>query len=108
MSEEEFSSSATSEEDVVTLMIVVRMSSRILRRFFFVTFSFERNSAAVLTEPVTCAILKTNCNTNSHAFHSAGGIAFVWKNDVKDLFSVRTIVGIVASHKMYVEFQNSM
>ena len=59
------SSSATSEEDVVTSIGVVWISSRILRRFFSVTLgsSLERKSAAVLTEPAMCAILKLNCNT---------------------------------------------
>ena len=59
------SSSATSEEEVVTLICVVWISSLILRRIFSVTLSssLERKSAAVLTEPAMCAILKLNCNT---------------------------------------------
>ena len=59
------SSSATSEDDIDTSMGVVCTSSRILRRIFSVTFSsnLDRKSAAVLTEPAICAILKLNCST---------------------------------------------
>ena len=59
------SSSATSEEEVVTSIGVVWISSLILRRIFSVTLSssLERKSAAVLTDPAICAILKLNCNT---------------------------------------------
>ena len=62
---ENSSSSATSEEDVVTSMGVVCTSPRILRQIFSVTFNYiwERKSAAVLTEPAICAILKLNCST---------------------------------------------
>ena len=58
-------SSATSEEEVFTSIGVVWISSLILRRIFSVTFSssLERKSAAVLTDPAMCAILKLNCNT---------------------------------------------
>ena len=60
-----FSSSATSEEEVVTSMGVVWISSLILRRIFSLTLSSsqERKSAAVLTDPAMCAILKLSCNT---------------------------------------------
>ena len=59
------SSSATSEKEVVTSIGVVWISSLILRRNFSVTLisSLERKSAAVLTDPAICAILKLNCNT---------------------------------------------
>ena len=59
------SSSATSEEDVVTSIGVVWISSPILRRIFSVTLisSLESKSAAVLTDPAICAILKLNCKT---------------------------------------------
>ena len=59
------SSSATSEEEVVNSIGVVWISSLILRRIFSVTliYSLERKSAAVLTDPAMCAILKLNCNT---------------------------------------------
>ena len=82
-------------------MGVVWISSLILRRIFSVILSssLERKSAAVLTHPAMCAILKLKCNTKSHAFHSAGGTAFVWKKRVTDLLSVKAIVGFVASHK---------
>ena len=81
------SSSATSDEDVHTSMGVVCTSSQILRWIFSVAFSsnLDRKSAAVLTEPVICAILKLNGSTQSHAFHRDGGMAFVWKNRVTDL-----------------------
>ena len=60
-----YSASATSEEEVVTSMGIVWISSLILRRIFSVTLSssLERKSAAVLTDPALCAILKLNCNT---------------------------------------------
>ena len=59
------SSSATSEEEVVTSIGVVWISFLILRRIFSVTLSssLEKKSAAVLTDPAMCAILKLNCNT---------------------------------------------
>ena len=60
----------------------------------------ERKSAAVFTKPATCAILKLNCSTYSHAFHKDGGMALACKNRVTDLLSVKKIVGFVASHKM--------
>ena len=104
------SSSALSKEDVVTSMGVVWIYSRIFRRIFSVTLSssLERKLAAVLTEPAMCAILKLKCNTESRAFQSAGGIAFVWKKRVTDLLSVRTIVGFVASHRMCANSKNAM
>ena len=103
------SSSATSDEEVVTSICVVLISSLILRRIFFVTLSstLERTSAVVLTDPATCAILKLNCNTKSHAFQSAGGIAFVWKKRVTDLLSVPTVVGFVPSHNMCEDSRNA-
>ena len=57
------SSSATSEEEVVTSIGVVWIFSRTLRLIFSVTSSssLDRKSAAVLTEPAMCAILKLNC-----------------------------------------------
>ena len=95
------SSSATSEEVVVASMCGVWIPSRPLGRIFSVTLisSPEVKSASMLTEPVKCAIWKLKCNTQSHAIHSAGGIAFVWKKRVTDLLSVGTIVGFVVSHK---------
>ena len=104
------SSTATSEEEVVRSRGVVWISSLIFRRIFSVTLSYslERMSAAVLTDPAMCAILKSNCNTKSHAFHSAGGIAFVWKKRVTDLLSVKTIVGFVASPKMCANSRNAI
>ena len=104
------SSSATFEEGVVTSMGVVWMSSRILRRISSVNLgsSLERKSAAVLTEPEMCAILKLNCNTSKHAFHSVGGIAFVWKKRVTDLLSVGKNVGFVASHRSCAKSRNAM
>ena len=59
------SSSATSEEEVVTSIGVVWISYLILRRIYSVTLSssLERKSAAVLTDPAICDILKLNCNT---------------------------------------------
>ena len=104
------SSSATPEEEVVTSICVVRISSLILRRIFSVTLSssLEKRSAAVLTDLAICAILNLNCNTYSHAFQSDGGIAFVWKKQVTDLLSVKTIVGVVASHKMCANSRNAL
>ena len=94
---------------MATSIGVVWISSRILRRIFSVTLSYslERKSAAVLTEPAMCAILKLNCNTQSHAIQNAGAIAFVWKR-VTDLLSVRTNVGFVASHKMSANSRNAI
>ena len=58
-------SSTTSEEELVTSIGGVCISSLILRRIFSVTLSssLERKSAAVLTYPAKCGILKLNCNT---------------------------------------------
>ena len=55
-------SSATSEEEVVTSKGVVGISSLILRRIFYLILSSSlgRKSAAVLTDPAMCAILKLN------------------------------------------------
>ena len=95
---------------MVTSIGFVWMSSRILRRILSVTLSssLERKSAAVLTDPAMCAILKLNCNTYSYAFQSAGGIGFVWKKRVNDLLSDRTIVGFVASHRMCANSKSAM
>ena len=91
-------------------MCVVWISFLILRRIFSVTLSssLQGKSAAVLTEPAKCAILKLNCKTYSHAFQSAGGIAFVWKKRVTDLLSVRTFVGFVAAHRVCANSRNAI
>ena len=80
------------------------------RSIFSVTLSIhlERKSAAVLIDPAVWAILKLLCNTYSHAFHSAGGIAFVWKNCVTDLLPIRTIVRFIASHKRRAISRNAL
>ena len=95
------SSSATSGEDVVTSMGSARSSYRILRWIFSVTFSsnLERKSAAVLIEPVLCAIQKLNCSAQLHAFHKDGGIALIWKKRVTDFLSFKTKFGFDASHR---------
>ena len=96
------SSSAMSEDDVVISMGVVCKSFRVLRRMFSVTFysSPEKKSAADLTEPAVSAILKFNCNTQSHAFRKFVGMAFARKTLVTNLLFVKTLVGFDASHKM--------
>ena len=83
-------------------MGVVCMSSWILRRIFSAALSsnLETKSAVVLTGPAMCAFFKLKCNTLSHAFPSAGGIALVWRKRATDLLSVRTIVGFVAYRKI--------
>ena len=55
-------SSLTSEDVVVTSVGVVCTPSRILRQIFYVALSSSqaRSSAAVLTEPTLCAMLKLN------------------------------------------------
>ena len=87
---------------MVPSMGAVRIFSQIFRRIISVILgsSLERKTAALLTEPAISAIFKLNCNTKSHAFHSAGGIAFVCKVFVTDLLNVRTFVGFVVSHKV--------
>ena len=96
------SSSATSVDCMLICMGVVRISSRIVSFIFSlgVTSSLERKSAAVLSVPATCMILKLNCKTQSHAFQRVGGIALVWKNFVTDWLSVMTRVGKAASHSI--------
>ena len=91
-------------------MFVVCTSSGLFRRIFSVTLnsSLERKSAAVLTEPAICAILKLNCNTYCHALHKNGGIVFFRKKRGIDLLSVKTIVGFDASHKMCANSRNVM
>ena len=76
-----FSSSATSDDDVIISMGADGVSTRISIGNFSVTLSssLERKLAAVSAEPAMCVILQLNCNTSSHAFHSADGNAFVWK-----------------------------
>ena len=78
------------------------MSSLILRRIFSVTFSSNREKTltAVLNDPAIQVSWKLNCITELNAFHNAGRFAFVWRNRVTDLISVRTIVGFIASHLM--------
>ena len=103
-------SSATSEEDVVTSIGVVWISSRTLRRSFSLTLSssLEKQSAAMLTKPAICSILKLNCNTYSPAYQRAGGIGFVWKKCVTDILSVRKIVGFVACQRMCANYRKAM
>ena len=103
------SSSATSEEEVVISIGVVSVSSLILRRIFSVTLSvsLEKKSAAVLIEPYMCAFSKLYCNTYSHAFQSARGVAFVWKKRATDLLSVMTSV-FLASHRMRANSRNAI
>ena len=71
--------------------LFVCMSCGISRRIIALVFStrLERKSAAVLTEPAKFANLKLDCHTLSFAFHSDGGNAFVWKNRVTDMLSVK-------------------
>ena len=39
----------------------------------------DKKSAAVFIFPGMCAIVKSNCNTQSQAFHKCGGIIFLRK-----------------------------
>ena len=41
-------------------------------------------------------------------FHKDGEMAFVWKNRVTDLLSVKTIVGFDASHRMCANSRKAM
>ena len=79
---------------MVTSIGVIWISSHILRRLLSVTLSssLEIKKAGVLTEPAWRATLELICNTHSHAFQSAGGIAFVWKKRVRDLLYVTTLL----------------
>ena len=62
--------------------------------------TLERKSAAALTEPRTCAILKLNGCATSFACQNIAGIAFPSKNRATDFFSVRAHAVLIASRQM--------
>ena len=99
------SSPAVPEKDVVNSKSVVCMVcnfSRILKRILSETFSasLERNSSAVLIEPTMCVIPKISFNKYLDGFRSDGRTASIWRKCVTVCFSIRTILGFDASHKM--------
>ena len=98
-----------SQEDVVISIGVVCMSHRTWSWIFSVDLRSnpERKQAVVLIEPAMCAFLQIICNTELHAFHSDGAIAFVWKNRVTDSLSVRMIACFVASHRKCANSRSS-
>ena len=84
------------------------MSSRIVSSIFpsGVSCSVDRKSAAMLSVPATCAILRSSIGGRSEV-HEVGGFAFVWKNLVTDLLSVMTNVGNVVSHSIWLYSRNA-
>ena len=58
--------------------------------------------------PRICLLLKLNWSAESLAFHSDFKISFVEKKFVTALLSVRTLVGFVASHKVFPHWRNAI
>ena len=84
-------------DSVLTSIGCVGTSSLILGVIFsFATDSKQdKKSAVVSILPRMCAMVKSNCRTNSHAFQNGGGSNLVWKNFVTDLLSVLMITSFV-------------